>query len=136
MNYIEALQQLVDGKRIREKSWNKGEYVYISYDDEICASVGSEINIDISDRKSMTEDRWEVCKTEAEELIQGGKCWKLHQACKGFSCHNCSIHRPNLYKECEKLSDKLGNHSLSTKLPLMSDDEVDKLYKMVKGEIK
>ena len=136
MNYIEALQQLVDGKRIREKTWNKGEYVYISYDDEICASVGSEINIDISDRKSITEDRWEVCKTESEELIQGGKCWKLYQACKEFNCSNCSIHRPNLYKECNELNNKLGNHSLLIKVSIMSDDEVDKLYEKVKGEIK
>lgn len=136
MNYIEALQQLVDGRKIREKSWDKGDYIYISYDDEMHASAGSKINIDISDRKSITEDRWEVCKTESEELIQGGKCWKLYQSCKEFNCHDCSINRPNLYKECKELSNKLGNFSLSIKLPLMSDDEIDKLYEKAKGEIK
>lgn len=132
MNYIEALQQLVDGKRIREKSWNKGEYVYISYDDEICASVGSKINIDISDRKSMTEDRWEVCKTEAEELIQAGKKWKLYKACINTSCDTCRRRSRDLNKRCQEL----GRENLASMIVNnnITDDEVDKLYKALKGE--
>lgn len=48
MNYIEALQRLVVGKKIREKNWDKGEYVYI-LEDLILSEIGSPMDLTIDD---------------------------------------------------------------------------------------
>lgn len=131
MNYIEALQQLVDGKKIREKNWDKGEYVYI-LEDLILSEIGLPIDLTIDDIADITKDNWELYQTEEEKLITDGKKWKINNVCKGMSCSNCVIKYPDLHKVCTQFC----SCNLHLNLELSTDDEIDKLYEMVKGEIK
>lgn len=129
MNYIEALQALVDGKKIREKNWDKGEYVYIE-DNLIVTDCGDVIDLVVDDLEDITKDNWEIYQTEKDKLIQAGKRWELYITCANTSCGGC---RHNLNKCCQKI----GNDTLANMLTdnTISDDEVDKLYKALKGEL-
>lgn len=128
MNYIEACKALVDGKKVREKSWGKGDYIYFK-NDILYASDGYEIDIKISDKREMDADSWEIYQTEEEKLIRNGKRWELYITCANTTCVGC---RHNLNKCCQKI----GNDTLANMLTdnTVSDDEVDKLYKALKGE--
>lgn len=128
MNYIEALQQLVDGKKIREKNWDKGEYVCIE-DNLIVTDCGDVTDLVIDDVEDITKDNWEIYQTEEDKLIQAGKRWELYITCANVSCGGC---RHDLNKCCQKI----GNDTLANMLTdnTVSDDEVDKLYKALKGE--
>ena len=132
MNYIEALQQLVDGKKIREKNWDKGEYVCIE-DNLIVTDCGDVTDLVIDDVEDITKDNWELYQTEEEKLITNGKRWSIYRTCTGLACSKCRENKPNLHKICDKIS--VGS-ALKGKLGDMPDDEIDKLYEMVKGEIK
>lgn len=128
MNYIEACKALVDGKKVREKSWGKGDYIYFK-NDILYASDGYEIDIKISDKREMDADSWEIYQTEEEKLIQAGKRWELYITCANVSCGGC---RHDLNKCCQKIgNDTLANMLIDDKV---SNDEVDKLYKALKGE--
>lgn len=133
MNFIEALQALVDGKQIREKNWDKGKYVYIE-DDFIVTGCGDVIDLVVDDLEDITKDNWEIYQTEEERLIADGKRFSVFRKCKGHSCQRCSAMNPCLYKTCEELGFK---HLL---LSIIADDDVtdadiDKLYNAVKGEL-
>lgn len=133
MNYIEALQALVDGKKIREKNWDKGEYVYIE-DNLIVTDCSDVIDLVVDDLEDITKDNWEIYQTEEERLIADGKRFSVFRKCKGHSCQRCSAMNPCLYKTCEELGFK---HLL---LGIIADDDVtdadiDKLYNTVKGEL-
>lgn len=133
MNYIEALQALVDGKKIREKNWDKGEYVYIE-DNLIVTDCSDVIDLVVDDLEDITKDNWEIYQTEEERLIADGKRFSVFRKCKGHSCQRCSAMNPCLYKTCEELGFK---HLL---LGIIADDDVtdadiDKLYNAVKGEL-
>lgn len=128
MNYIEALQTLVDGKKIRHKSWDKGEYAYIR-ECLILTNVGTTRTFSTNCLPEITDDSWELYQTEEDKLIQAGKRWELYITCANTSCGGC---RHNLNKCCQKI----GNDTLANMLTdnTISDDEVDKLYKALKGE--
>lgn len=133
MNYIEALQALVDGKKIKEKNWDKGEYVYIE-DNLIVTDCGDVTDLVVDDLEDITKDNWEIYQTEEERLIADGKRFSVFRKCKGHSCQRCSAMNPCLYKTCEELGFK---HLL---LGIIADDDVtdadiDKLYNAVKGEL-
>lgn len=133
MNYIEALQALVDGKKIREKNWDKGKYVYIE-DNLIVTDCGDVIELVVDVLEDITKDNWEIYQTEEERLIADGKRFSVFRKCKGHSCQRCSAMNPCLYKTCEELGFK---HLL---LGIIADDDVtdadiDKLYNAVKGEL-
>lgn len=130
MNYIEALQALVDGKKIREKNWGKGEYVYIE-DNLIVTDCSDVIDLVVDDLEDITKDNWEIYQTEKEKLITNGKRWSIYRTCTGLSCSKCRENKPNLRKMC----DEINNGALNSKVCNMPDDEVDKLYKALKGEL-
>ena len=134
MNYIEALQALVDGKKIREKNWDKGKYVYIE-DNLIVTDCSDVVDLVVDDLEDITKDNWEIYQTEEERLIADGKRFSVFRKCKGPSCQRCSAMNPCLYKTCEELGFK---HLL---LGIIADDDdvtdadIDKLYNAVKGEL-
>ena len=129
MNYIEALQALVDGKKIKKKDWADQEYYFIA-NNKIYNSLGMECFLSINDEEELTEDTWEIYMDERDKLIQAGKRWELYITCANTSCGGC---RHNLNKCCQKI----GNDTLANMLTdnTISDDEVDKLYNALKGEL-
>lgn len=130
MNYIEALQSLVEGKKIREKTWDKGKYVYIE-NNLIFTDCDDVIDLVVDDLEDITKDKWELYQTEEDKLIQAGKRWEIWKTCTGLTCSKCRENKPNLRKMC----DEINNGALNSNLCNMPDDDVDKLYNAVKGEI-
>ena len=131
MNYIEACKALVDGKKVREKSWGKGDYIYFK-NDILYASDDYEIDIKISDKREMDADSWEIYQTEEEKLIQAGKRWEIVTACfRCKSCTECDREQKELYKVCHRQT----YGTLRDKINKLSDSEVNKLYNTLKGEI-
>ena len=130
MNYIEALQRLVDGKKIKKKDWADQEYYFIA-NNKIYNSLGMECFLPINDEEELTEDTWEIYMDERDKLITDGKRWRLIQACTdGGGCENCESKNKELYKFCQY---RVG--TFNQIITNASDDEVDKLYNAVKGEI-
>lgn len=128
MNYIEALQELINGEKIRHKNWDEDDYIRIIKGD-IYTDYGEKTDLTICDLEDLTEDSWEIYQTEEERLIQAGKRWELYITCANVSCGGC---RHDLNKCCQKI----GKDTLANMLTdnTVSDDEVDKLYKALKGE--
>lgn len=130
MNYIEALQALADGKKIKKKDWADQEYYFIA-DNKIYNSLGMECFLSINDEEELTEDTWEIYMDERDKLITDGKRWRLIKACTdGGGCEKCERTRKELYKFCE-----LGMRPFYRTLSEITDDKVNKLYEKVKGEI-
>ena len=130
MNYIEALQALVDGKKIKKKDWTDQEYYFIA-DNKIYNSLGMECFLSINDEEELTEDTWEIYQTEEDKLIQAGKRWEIwNTCCSTEGCENCESENKELYKFCQY---RVG--TFNRILTNASNDEVDKLYDAVKGEI-
>lgn len=130
MNYIEALQTLVDGKKIKKKDWADQEYYFIA-DNKIYNSLGMECFLSINDEEELTEDTWEIYMDERDKLITDGKRWRLIQACTdGGGCEKCERTRKELYKFCE-----LSMRPFYRTLLEITDDKVNKLYEKVKGEL-
>lgn len=132
MNYIEACKALVDGKRVREKSWGKGDYIYFK-DDNLYTNDGNEIDITISDKESMDSDNWEIYENEIDELIQAGKKWKLHQACHKLDCSECQLYHFKLYNECQKLGKRILKYVIEENK--IANDDINKMYNKLKNEI-
>lgn len=131
MNYIEACKALVDGERVRKKSWDKGDYIYFK-NDNLYARDGYEIDITISDKREMDADSWEIYQTEEEKLIQAGKRWMIVTACfRCKSCTECDREQKELHKVCHRQT----YGTLRDKINKLSDSEVNKLYNTLKGEI-
>ena len=131
MNIVEALQALVDGKKIREKNWDKGEYVYIE-DNFIVTDCGDVIDLVVDDLEDITKDMWEIYQTEEDKLIQAGKRWELYMACiECKSCNNCERIQNELYKVCNKENYTTARNAIYN----LSDEELNKLYNTLKGEI-
>ena len=130
MNYIEALQALVDGKKIKKKDWTDQEYYFIA-DNKIYNSLGMECFLSINDEEELTEDTWEIYMDERDKLIQAGKRWEIwNTCCSTEGCENCESENKELYKFCQY---RVG--TFNRILTNASNDEVDKLYDAVKGEI-
>lgn len=130
MNYIEALQALVDGKKIKKKDWADQEYYFIA-DNKIYNSLGMECSLTIDDEEELTEDTWEIYMDERDKLITDGKRWRLIKACTdGGGCEKCERTRKELYKFCE-----LSMRPFYRALLEITDDKVNKLYEKVKGEL-
>ena len=130
MNYIEALQALVEGKKIREKNWDKGEYVYTE-DNLIVTDCGDVIDLVVEDLEDITKDNWELYQTEEDKLTQAGKRWEIWtMCCSTKGCENCESENKELYKFCQY---RVG--TFNEILTNATDDEVDKLYNAVKGEL-
>lgn len=131
MNYIEALQALVDGKKIRHKSWDKGVYRFIGADDKFYNDISAQTSFMIYNKNEILSDSWEIYQTEEERLITNGKRWSIYRTCTGLNCSKCRENKPNLRKMCDEINDG----ALNGKVYDMPADEVDKLYDAVKGEI-
>lgn len=130
MNYIEALQALVDGKKIKKKDWADQEYYFIA-DNKIYNSLGMECFLSINDEEELTEDTWEIYMDERDKLITDGKRWRLIQACTdGGGCEKCERTRKELYKFCE-----LSMRPFYRALLEITDNKVNELYEKVKGEL-
>ena len=130
MNYIEALQALVDGKKIKKKDWADQEYYFIA-DNKIYNSLGMECFLSINDEEELTEDTWEIYMDERDKLITDGKRWRLIKACTdGGGCEKCERTRKELYKFC-----KLSMRPFYGALLEITDNKVNELYEKVKGEI-
>ena len=131
MNYIEALQRLVDGKKIKKKDWADQEYYFIA-DNKIYNSLGMECFLSINDEEELTEDTWEIYMDERDKLIIDGKRWKILRACEMCSCENCERKQEELYKFCQR---RIG--SFDEIIIRVSDDEVNSIYNLlkIKGEL-
>ena len=130
MNYIEALQALVDGKKIKKKDWADQEYYFIA-DNKIYNSLGMECFLSINDEEELTEDTWEIYMDERDKLITDGKRWRLIQACTdGGGCEKCERTRKELCKFCE-----LSMRPFYRALLEITDNKVNELYEKVKGEL-
>ena len=130
MTYIEALQALMNGEKIRHKNWDKDEYVHL-VKGAICTDYRGIIELSICDLEDLTEDNWEIYQTEEEKLIQAGKRWEIwNTCCSTEGCENCESENKELYKFCQY---RVG--TFNRILTNASNDEVDKLYDAVKGEI-
>ena len=131
MNYIEALQALVDGKKIKKKDWTDQEYYFIA-DNKIYNSLGMECFLSINDEEELTEDTWEIYMDERDKLITDGKRWKILRACEMCGCENCERKQEELYKFCQR---RIG--SFDEIIIRVSDDEVNSIYNLlkIKGEL-
>ena len=129
MNYIEALQALICGKKVREKRWDKDEYVYLKQCD-ITTNYGDRMELAAWDIYDITNDNWELYQAKENKLITDGKRWKILRACEMCGCENCERKQEELYKFCQR---RVG--SFDEIIIRASDDEVDKLYNAVKGEL-
>lgn len=132
MNYIEALQALVDGKKIRHKSWGKDAYRFIGADDKLYSDIEAQTSFMIYNKNEILSDSWEIYQTEEERLITDGKRWKILRACEMCGCENCERKQEELYKFCQR---RIG--SFDEILIRVSDDEVNSIYNLlkIKGEI-
>lgn len=131
MNYIEALQALVDGKKIKKKDWADPEYYFIA-DNKIYNSLGMECFLSINDEEELTEDTWEIYMDERDKLITDGKRWKLYMCCHNCkSCLHCEGKQEELYRLCTQDNRVTAQNVIKN----LSNDEVDKLYNTLKGEI-
>lgn len=132
MNYIEALQALVEGKKIREKNWNKNRYLFLSQNGDICNAYGVTITVSINEKEDILGNDWEIYQTEEERLTADGKRWKIYMCCDNCkSCLHCEGKQEELYRLCSKDN----RVSALNVIKNLSDDEVDKLYNAIKGEI-
>ena len=132
MNYIEALQALICGKKVREKCWDKDEYVYLKQGD-ITTNYGDRIELAAWDIYDITNDNWGLYQAKENKLITDGKRWGLYDACCGVSCDTCMRHNLSLYRYCQKIGrDTLVDMLADNRL---TDNEVDKLYNALKGEL-
>ena len=132
MNYIEALQALICGKKVREKRWDKDEYVYLKQGD-ITTNYGDRMELAAWDIYDITNDSWEIYQAKENKLITDGKRWGLYDACCGVSCDTCMRHNLSLYRYCQKIGrDTLVDMLADNRL---TDNEIDKLYNALKGEI-
>lgn len=133
MNYIEALQALMDGKKIRHKNWDKDDYVHL-VKGTICTDYRGRIELSICDLEDLTEDNWEIYQTEEDRLIRNGKRWEMYNICYNINCERCKLYKPKLYKCCKKIDDETLLMTLleNNRIP---DDEVDKIYNTIKDEI-
>ena len=130
MNYIEALQALICGKKVREKCWDKDEYVYLKQGD-ITTNYGDRIELAAWDIYDMTNDNWELYQAKENKLITDGKRWRLIKACTdGGGCEKCERTRKELYKFC-----KLSMRPFYGALLEITDNKVNELYEKVKGEL-
>lgn len=134
MTYIEALQELMNGEKIRHKNWDEDDYIRIIKGD-IYTDYGEKTDLTICDLEDLTEDMWEIYQTEEENLIQAGKRWELYNVCYSINCNACMQHKPQLYKSCKKLESEI---LLMTVLRenRISNKEVDELYNALKDEEK
>lgn len=131
MNYIEALQALICGKKVREKRWDKDEYVYLKRGD-ITTNYGDRMELAAWDIYDITNDSWEIYQAKENKLITDGKRWKLYMCChKCKSCLHCEGKQEELYRLCTQDN----RVSALNVIKNLSDDEVDKLYNTLKGEI-
>lgn len=131
MNYIEALQALVDGKKIRHKSWGKDAYRFIGADDKFYNNIEVQTPSMIYNKNEILSDSWEIYQTEEERLITDGKRWRLIKACTdGGGCEKCERTRKELYKFC-----KLSMRPFYGALLEITDNKVNELYEKVKGEL-
>ena len=135
MNYIEALQALVDGKKIRHKSWGKDIYRFIGADDKFYNDIEAQTSFMIYNKNEILSDSWEIYQTEEDRLIADGKRFKVFRKCKGHSCSRCSAMNPCLYKTCEELGFKHLLLGIIADDDEVTDADIDKLYNAVKGEI-
>lgn len=129
MNYIEALQALVDGKKVKENCWDGSDYMYLKNGD-ILTAYGNRMSLSISDERSITDDNYEIYQSEEDKLITDGKRWRILRVCEMCGCENCESENEELYKFCQY---RVG--TFDRILTNASNDEVDKLYNAVKGEI-
>ena len=134
MTYIEALQELMNGKKIRHKNWDKDEYVHL-VKGAICTDYRGIIELSICDLEDLIEDMWEIYQTEEEKLIQAGKRWELYNVCYSINCNACMQHKPQLYKSCKKLESEILLMTVLQKNRI-SNKEVDELYNALKDEEK
>lgn len=131
MTCIEALQELINGEKIRHKNWDEDDYIRIIKGD-IYTDYGEKTDLTICDLEDLTEDSWEIYQTEEEKLIQAGKRWKIVTACFRYkSCVECERNQKELHKVCHKQT----YGTLRDKVNKISDNEVNKLYNILKGEI-
>lgn len=131
MNYIEALQALVDGKKIRHKSWGKDIYRFIGADDKFYNDIEAQTSFMIYNKNEILSDSWEIYQTEEDKLTQAGKRWEIWKTCcSSNGCGNCESKNKELYRFCQY---KVG--TFNKIITNATDDEVDKLYNAVKGEI-
>lgn len=130
MNYIEALQALICGKKVREKRWDKDEYVYLKQCD-ITTNYGDRMELAAWDIYDITNDNWELYQAKENKLITDGKRWEIWKACcSANGCGNCESKNKELYKFCQY---RVG--TFNQIITNASDDEVDKLYNALKGEL-
>lgn len=131
MNYIEALQALICGKKVRDKRWVKDEYVYLKHGD-ITTNYGDRMELTAWDIYDITNDNWELYQAKENKLITDGKRWKLLRACEMCGCENCERKQKELYKFCQR---SVG--SFDEILIRASDDVVNSIYNLlkIKGEL-
>lgn len=78
------------------------------------------------------ENRIERDKESINTLIQAGKRWKLYMCCHNCkSCLHCEGKQEELYRLCTQDNRVTALNVIKN----LSDDEVDKFYKALKGEI-
>ena len=131
MNYIEALQALICGKKVRDKRWVKDEYVYLKHGD-ITTNYGDRMELAAWDIYDITNDNWELYQAKENKLITDGKRWKLYMCCHNCkSCLHCEGKQEKLYRLCTQDN----RVSALNVIKNLSNDEVDKLYNAVKGEL-
>lgn len=132
MNYIEALQKLMNGEKVRHKNWDENDYIRI-VEGDIHTDYGEKTDLTICDLEDLTEDSWEIYQTEEEKLIEAGKRWELYKTCVDITCDGCRHLNSDLHRLChelgrENLMSMIANNNLK-------DKEVDELYKALKGEL-
>lgn len=132
MNYIEALQALAEGKKIRHKSWDKGVYRFIGADDKFYNDINAQTSFMIHNKNEILSDSWELYQTEEDRLIADGKKWKIYRICRFTKCSTCEIEHPKMHKYCQNSARSVWTIINDYNI---TDDEVDKLYKALKGEI-
>lgn len=135
MNLIEALKELKEGKKIKNKYWTEGKYIeedgsfYFDENEE-------EFTFDVGGYNDLYSDKWMLYISEEEILIKKGKLFDIAKYCENNSCVDCILREED---ECDGGCVMLGNYRRLNMMLLddtfllddWTDDKTDRLYKLI-----
>ena len=106
MNLIEALDALKEGKRVRNKIWEKDEYIMLK-NGFIKYGNGVTHRIDVCGEHDMCDDMWEECK---ESILTDKEKEHLGAVIKPFRDRVVSIRKEKGYSPVQFISIKLKRY--------------------------
>ena len=131
MNLNEAVEKLKKGYKIRRKNWiDIDYYIEVTNNGQIVDNNGLYRSIGIVSLSDLTEDAWELFKTEDDKLKYKGKKYAIYEACSNMSsCNKCKDTYKDIHKNCIESNCRINIRHLNS----LSEDLIEKMYENVKN---